>query len=224
MNWQLYPQMNENLYLRDPEQSEVGKKILTQSIVLIKELGFEAFTFKKLAEQIKTTEATVYRYFENKHRLLVYIVTWYWHWLDYQVMFHTHNIEDHEQNIHTVVDILTWQLGEKLTMKDVSLEDLHMIIITESSKVYLTKHVSEDNQAKMFKPYKDLCERISNLFLKHNPDYQYPRSLASTVVEMAHFQDFFMQNLPSLTDFSETKSLKNVKDFLVSLIFSSLNK
>lgn len=222
MNWQLYPKMNENLYLRDPEQSEIGKKILTESVALIKELGFEAFTFRKLAERIKTTEATVYRYFENKHRLLIYIVAWYWHWLDYQVMFHTHNVDDHEQNIHKVVDILTWQLGEKHAMNNVSMEDLHVIIITESSKVYLTKHVSTDNQAQMFKPYKDLCERISNLFLKYNPDYPYPRSLASTLLEMAHFQDFFMLNLPSLTDFSGTKSLKDVKEFLVSLVFSSL--
>lgn len=223
MNWQLYPKMNENLFLRDPELSEIGKKILSESIVLIRELGFETFTFKKLAEHIKTTEATVYRYFENKHRLLNYIVAWYWHWLDYQVMFHTHNVDDHEENIRTVVDILTWQLNEKHAMNNVNMEDLHEIIITESSKVYLTKHVSADNQAKMFKPYKDVCERISNLFLKHSPSYPYPRSLASTLLEMAHFQDFFMLNLPSLTDFSETRNLKNVKNFLESLVFSALN-
>lgn len=223
MNWLLYPKMNENLFLKDPQQSEVGKKILTQSVVLIRDLGFEAFTFKKLAEHIKTTEATVYRYFENKHRLLVYIVAWYWHWLDYQVMFDTHNITDNEQNIRKVIDVLTWQVGEKHLVNGINMEDLHAIIKTESSKVYLTKHVSEDNQAKIFKPYKDLCERISNLFLKHNPNYLYPRSLASTVLEMAHLQDFFMFNLPSLTDFSGTNNLKNVRDFLISLVFSSLN-
>ena len=64
------------------------------SIQLIGRNGFEAFTFKKLAEDIGTTEAGVYRYFENKHRLLIYIVAWYWTWLQYQVMYQTNNIND----------------------------------------------------------------------------------------------------------------------------------
>ena len=100
MNWQLHPKMNEKLYLRDPEQSEIGKSIIKKSIILIRKLGFEAFTFKKLAEEIPTTEATVYRYFENKHRLLSYVVAWYWHWLDYQVMFKTNNISNSSENLY----------------------------------------------------------------------------------------------------------------------------
>jgi AcrR family transcriptional regulator len=212
MQWHLNPQMNEKLYLRNPEQTEI-----------IRELGFEAFTFRKLSEVTQTTEATIYRYFENKHRLLAYIVAWYWHWLDFQVMFNTHNVSDPEQKIKTLLNILTWQADDLYTANnDINLEDLHEIIKTEASKVYLTKHVSEDNQAKIFKPYKDLCHRIAELFLEYNPKYQFPRSLASTVVEMAHFQDFFMLNLPSLTDFPEEKSLKKVKEFLESLVFSAL--
>ena len=66
--------MNEKLFLRNPEETELGKNIIQQSIVLIHEIGFEAFTFKKLAAEIGTTEAGVYRYFENKHLLLIYIV------------------------------------------------------------------------------------------------------------------------------------------------------
>jgi hypothetical protein len=102
------------------------------------------------------------------------------------------------------------------------MEDLHEIIKTEASKVYLTKHVSQDNQAQMFKPYKDLCGRISSILLEYNSDYPFPRSLSSTLVETAHSQDFFMLNLPSLTDFSATKSLVKVKEFLESLTFSAL--
>ena len=49
--------LNEKLYLRNPEESELGKKILHHSIVLIEQIGFEAFTFKKLALEIGTTEA-----------------------------------------------------------------------------------------------------------------------------------------------------------------------
>ncbi|MBU0697741.1 MAG: TetR/AcrR family transcriptional regulator [Bacteroidetes bacterium] len=225
MNWELHPKMNEKLYLRNPEQSEIGKNMIKKSINLIRKLGFEAFTFKKLAEEIPTTEATVYRYFENKHRLLSYVVAWYWHWLDYQVMFKTNNLKSSAEKIKVINQILTWQMDEEHTViDDISLEDLHQIIIYESSKVYLTKHVTEDNQYQLFKPYKNLCARISNIFKDFNPDYPYTRSLASTIIEMAHFQDFFMTHLPALTDFAETKSLKNVNDFLNSLVFSALEK
>src|SRR6476659_11033551 len=222
MNWQLHPKMNDKLYLRDPEQSDIGKNIVKSSIKLIIKLGFEVFTFKKLAEEISTTEATVYRYFENKHRLLNYIVSWYWHWLDYQVMFNTYNITNAEEKIKKINAILTWQLYSHHASDDYyNLEDLHQLIIAESSKVYLTKHVSEDNEYQLFKPYKQLCTRISDIFREYNPEYPYSRSLASTMIEMAHFQDFFMANLPSLTDFSETKNLKNISDFLNSLAFSA---
>ena len=34
---------------------------------------------------------------------------------------------------------------------------LHQIVISEGSKAYLTKQVTEDNKHQFFKPYKDLC-------------------------------------------------------------------
>ena len=71
MELSLKIKMNEKLFLRNPEESELGRKIIEFSIILIHKIGFEAFTFKKLAKEINTTEAGVYRYFENKHRLLI---------------------------------------------------------------------------------------------------------------------------------------------------------
>ena len=76
MKLEVQIKMNASLYLRDPEQSELGKNIIKFSIELIHKHGFEAFTFKKLAEAIGTTEAGVYRYFENKHKLLVVWALW----------------------------------------------------------------------------------------------------------------------------------------------------
>jgi len=46
MEIQLQIKMNEKLFLRDPEQSELGQKIILHSIQLIHLNGFEAFTFK----------------------------------------------------------------------------------------------------------------------------------------------------------------------------------
>jgi len=224
MNIQLQIKMNEKLFLRDPEKSELGRKIIQYSIRLIHQQGFESFTFKKLAKEISSTEAGIYRYFENKHRLLIYITAWYWHWLEYQVSFQTNNIENPIIKLKIVIKILATSVENDLGTEYVDEKSLHQIIITEGSKTYLTKQVSADNQEHFFKPYKDLCALIGEIILDCNADYLYPRSLASTIIEMAHFQNFFMNNLPALTDFSENKEEARIVDFLEDLVFSSLNK
>ena len=94
MEIHLQIKMNEALFLRNPEGSDLGKKIIKHAIQLINKNGFENFTFKKLAEDIGSTEAGIYRYFENKHRLLIYLIAWYWNWLEYQIRFQTNNIKD----------------------------------------------------------------------------------------------------------------------------------
>ena len=66
-------QVNEKLYVKDPETSDLGKKIIENSILLIDEIGIEHFTFKKLGERIGSNESSIYRYFENKHKLVVYL-------------------------------------------------------------------------------------------------------------------------------------------------------
>lgn len=222
MEIQLQIKMNDKLFLRDPEQSELGKKIILHSIQLIHKNGFEAFTFKKLAEAIGTTEAGIYRYFENKHRLLIYLTAWYWSWLEYQVTFQTNNIKDPVVKLKMVIKLLATTVKNDSRTSNVDESILHQIIITEGSKTYLTKRISEDNKDHLFKPYKDLCAVIGNMILECNPRYKYPRSLATTIIEMAHFQNFFMNNLPSLTDFGKNKDEAEIVRFLEDLVFSSL--
>jgi len=224
MEVQLHIKMNEKLFLRDPEQTELGKKIIQHSIQFIYKSGFELFTFKKLAEDIGTTEAGIYRYFENKHRLLIYLTAWYWSWLEYQVSFETNNIKDPAVKLKRVIQLLTTAVLDDDKTTHINEGILHQIIIAEGSKTYLTKHVSEDNRDQLFKPYKDLCGIIADIILEYNSKYKYPRSLASTIIEMAHFQNYFMNNLPSLTDFGKTKDELKVVSFLEDLVFSSIRK
>lgn len=216
--------MNEALYLRNPESSELGKNILKHSIQLISKSGFESFTFKKLAEDIGTTEAGIYRYFENKHKLLVYLTAWYWGWLEFQISFHTNNIEDPAVKLKRVITLLATAVEDDEQTNYINESLLHQIIIAEGSKAFLTKQVEEDNKQHFFKPYKDLCAVVGTIISECNPAYKYPRSLASTIVEMAHFQNFFMNNLPSLTDFGNTKEESEIISFLNDLVFASLNK
>ena len=224
MDIQLKIKMNEKLFIRDPEQSELGKKIILHSIQLIFKDGFEVITFKKLAVNIGTTEAGIYRYFENKHRLLIYLTAWYWNWLEYQVTFQTNNITDSVVKLKRVIKLLATTVEDDSSTRYVDVSILHQIIITEGTKAYLTKRVSEDNKDHLFKPYKDLCAVIGNIILECSPEYKYPKSLASTIIEMAHFQNFFMNNLPSLTDFGQDKDETEIVKFLEDLVFSSIKK
>jgi AcrR family transcriptional regulator len=148
--------MNPSLYLRDPEGTDLGKNIIQHSIQLIHDTGFEAFTFKKLAESIGTTEAGVYRYFENKHKLLVYIISWYWRWLDFQIGYQTKNLTNPVSKLKKVITILATTVEDDLMTGHVDESILHQILISEGSKAFLTKQVNQDNKQEYFKPYKDL--------------------------------------------------------------------
>jgi hypothetical protein len=223
MDFQLSFKVNEHIYLRDPESSELGKQIVKNAIDLIYELGFEHFTFKKLATKMSTTEASIYRYFENKHRLLLYILNWYWSYMEFLVDFTIQNIQDPKEKLIKIITLFTQSLPESLGQLDYNKSYLNQIVLSESSKVYLIKEVKEINSYQVFKPYKDLCNKISEVMLSLNPTYAYSRSLSSTLIETAHSQQYFSKNLPRLTDISSEKDEKFVFNYLNQLVFSALN-
>lgn len=224
MDLKISIRLNEKLFLRDPESSDLGQRIVKYGIEMIHKLGFESFTFKKLGEEIHTTEASIYRYFENKHRLLLYIITWYWSYLEYQVVFNINNMTEAEAKIRRVIDLLTHELDDSLGQIEFNHKALYDIVISESSKAYLSKEVDNNNSDQLFKPYKDLCERIANLFSEYNRAYRYPHSLASTVIEAAHFQHFFAQHLPRLTDVVGQDEYQTIQAFLENLVFATLTQ
>lgn len=215
--------MNEKLFLRNPEESALGRKIVKNGLILINKIGFEEFTFKKLSKEISTTEASIYRYFENKHRLLVYLINWYWSYLEYKVVFYINNMTSPEIKLKTIIKLLIQEPVDKGLSNDFITEsEAYKLVMWEGSKAYLTRNVSKDNKDRLFKPYKDLCERISTIIKEYNSKYKFPHSMTSTLLEMAHSQKFFMQNLPALTDFSKEQDDKKLILFLESLLFNSI--
>ena len=217
--------MNDKLFLRNPEESVLGKKIVKYGLILINKLGFEEFTFKKLATQVNSTEASIYRYFENKHKLLVYLITWYWSFLEYKVVFSINNINEPEQKLKTIIKLICEDPSNDSSTTDfISEFEGYKLVIWEGSKAYLTRNVSKDNKDRLFKPYKDLCERFSSIIKEYNPKYKFPHSLASTILEMSHSQKFFKQNLPALTDFPKETDDKKTILFLEELLFQAIKK
>ena len=97
--------VNDKLYVKNPETSALGKKIIENSILLIDEIGFENFTFKKLGEIIGSNESSIYRYFESKHKLLLYLSSWYWGWMEYKLVFASSNISDKNEKLNRAIQI-----------------------------------------------------------------------------------------------------------------------
>lgn len=223
MDFQVSFKVNENIFLRNPEQSELGRQIIKHAIDLIYNVGFEHFTFKKLALDMQTTEASVYRYFENKHRLLLYILNWYWSYMEFLVMFKLQNIQDNKIKLKTIIELLTNELPDRSGQLEYNKTYLHHIVITESSKVYLVKEVKAINENEVFKPYKDLCSKIAEIIIAYNPSYKYPRSLSSTLIETSHNQQFFCQYLPKLTDINQQSSSQYTTAYLEDMLFKALD-
>lgn len=190
----------EYIYLKDPESSDLGKKIISGSIEMIDELGFEAFTFRKLAKHIGSTEASVYRYFESKQKLLLYLSAWYWGWMEYQLVFSLANIDSPNERLRRAIRLFTEPVNQDSSFGHIDEVKLNNIVVSESSKAYLTKSVDEVNREGAFSGYKNLVRRVSEIVLELNPQYKYAHMLISTVIEGAHHQVFFAEHLPSLTD------------------------
>lgn len=200
MQTQIGIRVNDGVFVKDPESSDLGRSIVEGGIDLIDEIGFEAFTFRKLAQRIGTTEASVYRYFESKHRLLLYLTCWYWRWMDYRLMLATANIESAEERLKRAVKVLVQQVEQDSEFSHINEVKLNCIIINESSKAYLNKMVDKENKGGFFKDYKELVQRVSEIIQEINPDYKYPHMLVSTLIEGAHLQRYFADHLPRLTD------------------------
>ncbi len=192
----------KGLYLKDPLESKIGKKIISQSIILFDKIGFEAFTFKKLAQNMDSNETTLYRYFENKHLLLLYLVVWYWNWVSFLIDYNTKNIDDPSRKLDLIIENLVDATKENPSVEFVNEKILHRIIITESSKAYHTKDIDKEYQHGFFQNYKILIQKIADVILEIDSTFPYPHSFASNLFEMANNEIFYAEHLPRLSDIS----------------------
>jgi AcrR family transcriptional regulator len=213
-------QVNEKVYLKDPESSELGRKIIEGSIDMINELGFEDFTFRKLGGEIHSTEASIYRYFESKHKLLLYLISWYWSWTEYRLVFGLANVDSPEDRLKRAIDILTEEVKEDSSFSHINEVKLDRIVISESAKAYLTKEVDKENQEGAFAGQKQLVARVSDIILEINPKYKYSHMLISTTIEGAHLQRYFVEHLPRLTDV--VKGENSIKQFYTDMVFKAI--
>jgi AcrR family transcriptional regulator len=214
-------QVNPKIYVKDPETSSLGKKIIEQSIIMIDEIGFENFTFKKLGEKIGSNESSIYRYFENKHKLMLYLSSWYWSWMEYRLVFSTSNIANATDKLNKAIAIITEKILDDQDTAHINEATLNRIIIAEFTKNLQTKEVDEENKEGFFLIYKRIINRIVSNIAAVNPEYPFAKSLASTIVEGSLHQHFLQQHLITITDCCETVS---PSDFYINLVQNVLRK
>ena len=208
------------LYIKDPESSELGQSIITQSISLINELGIEDFNFKKLGKSIKSNESSIYRYFENKYKLLQYLSAMYWGILEYRLVVETTSIENGSKKLKKAIEIMTLPPQNINIYSNIDQIKLRHIIITEFTKSYHHKHVDSDNDEGIFKIYKRLVLRLAEIITEVQSDYKFPKALAYQITEGALQQYFMMKHFKSLTDYTNDSQ---VSSFFKDMTFNVLN-
>ncbi len=207
--------VNKKLYVKNPETTELGKKIIENSILLINEIGFDNFTFKKLGIKIGSNESSLYRYFESKHKLLVYLSSWYWSWMEYKLVFAITNITNPMEKLKKAITIVTEKIEDDFETTHINEAILNKIIIFEFTKTFLTKEVDDENKEGFFLVYKRVINRIIEIILDVNPEYEFAKSLASSIVEGALHQHFLSQHLKTITNCNENNSPTN---FYINLV------
>jgi AcrR family transcriptional regulator len=213
-------QINPAIYLKDPETTDLGRNILKESIILIDELGFDHFTFKKLGEKIGSNESSVYRYFENKHKLLMYLSSWYWSWIEYKLVFSTSNIDNSTQQLMKAIIVVTEKIEDDESTSYINESVLNRIIITEFTKTFLTKQVDNEIRDGFFMVYNRVINRIITMLNVLVPDYPYSKSFVSDMVEGSLHQHFLSSHLKTITDCNENVS---PTDYYIDLTKRLLN-
>ncbi|TRX39669.1 TetR/AcrR family transcriptional regulator [Flavobacterium restrictum] len=214
-------QVNSKIYVKDPETSVLGKKIIEYGILLIDEIGFEEFTFKKLGDLIGSNESSLYRYFENKHKFLIYLSSWYWSWIEYRIHVATNAVVNPFEKLTLAITIATEKIEDDSTTAHINESILNKIIIQEFTKTLHTKEVDEENKEGFFLIYKRIINTIIAFVNEVNPDYPYAKSLVSSIVEGSLHQHFLMCHLKTITNCSEHNKPTN---FYLHLISTLLKK
>jgi hypothetical protein len=221
-NLKIHIEVNPSLYVKNPDSTELGRNIVSQSINLMHEIGFDKFTFKKLGVIIGSTESSIYRYFESKHRLLMYLTSWYWSWIEYKIVFATINVQSAETKLMECIKILTQPIKEDMTFSHINEVLLDEITRTESVRTYHVNDVDACEKKGFYDGYKNVVRRVSDLITEMNSSYSCPHMLVSTMIEGAHQQKFFSEHIPSLTDVQKDETV--ITNFYTQLILNSIKK
>ena len=193
-------EVNENIYLKDPVSTTLGQSMIKEAINLFEELGYEKLNFKKLAGRMQSSEASLYRYFENKYKLLTYLVSWYWDFMHYMLLMDIRNITDPREKLRVAIHTLVNSLASTATPDYIDQNKLHKIVVENASKVYHNKDVDRLSKEGYYQNFGKLVTTLSTIIQEIDQDFEYPRTLATNIIEQSLSIEYYLNHLPKLTD------------------------
>ena len=197
--------VSPEIFIKDPLSSALGKEILKESLALIEARGIEAFNFKMLSTHVACTEAAIYRYFENKNKLLLYFINWYWGWLEHNLVYSTANLESPAGKIKMAINLL---VEGPIYMENIylNINSLNKVVLEGSNKSFMTKDLNSGVKRRMLHQFYDFSERLKDLIILYKPDYPYPKVLVSTLIWSSNLNAFSQM------------------DFYYNMVFNSLKR
>lgn len=213
-------QVDKRLYLKNPESSQLGLSIVREGIGMLDEMGFEEFTFRKLGARIGSNEASVYRYFESKNKFLLYLSSWYWGWMNYRLYLITNNLSSAEKRLEKALMLITGEDEGHSVNPGFDLITLGRVVCYESDKSILNREVDKSNDEGAFQNYQSFVGAVAGIVQELAPRYRFSRMLVSTVIEGVHFQKFFADHLPALTDVGKNKDY--IKKFFYEMVIKTI--
>jgi AcrR family transcriptional regulator len=153
-----------------------------------------------------STEASIYRYFENKYKLLAYLVAWYWDLMHFMLLIDIRNIDDNKKKLQKAIVTLVNSLDNSTTPNYIDQEKLHNIVVENATKVYHTKKVDALNKEGFYLNYKKIVKKLSEIILDIDPNFKYPKALATNIIEQSLNNEYYLDHIPSLTDKGGDKS------------------
>jgi len=134
------------------------------------------------------------------------------------------NITDPTQQLKIAIKTLTDTIRLSTPAEYVDRDLLHQIVVNEGIKSYHIHQVDEENKLGYFSPYKELNKKISNIIKAINPDFPYPCTLATNMLEMTNNQLYLAEHLPSLTDVKvENGELEELVEMLEFFVFKLIS-
>lgn len=203
------PKVEAHCFIKNPESSALGRNMVHHGIGLIDELGFDAFTFKKLGERIQSNESSIYRYFESKHQFLQYIAQHYWAWLEYRLVFETHNLAQPKHKLLQAIRLVTQEVEDDAHTQHINERLLHRVMVKEFGKIW-----TQFNSGAKPSALTRIMERLTEMIEQAAPHYAFASALATLLIEGGHFQ----------TDGEQQANQPSAKtDFFIDLFERSLH-
>jgi hypothetical protein len=136
-------------------------------------------------------------------KLLVYLSSCYWSWIEFKLVLATTNITNPKEKLNNAIRVITEKIVDNQNTDLINEAIMNKIIIAEFSKTLQTKEIDEENKEGYFLIYKSVINRIVNIINEVNPKYPFAKSLTSSIVEGSLHQHFLTEHLKTITDCNE---------------------